>query len=104
VSDAEALGFMILSIAFVLVVDGKTDTITIVKDITLGYYDGNYNEEDNTYRFVITKHISDIISGEQEYTELYVYPNNFTITANRATLINNFDNKNIKLKIIYTKY
>lgn len=89
---------------FLQVADGKSDTINVPRDYSMGYYNGNYDEDDNTYSFVITKHVTDIISGTQEFSDLYIYPNDFKITANRATLINNFDNKNIKLKIIYTKY
>jgi len=87
---------------YLQVVDGKDDTQP--SDFNLGYYNGKYNEDNQTYSFVITKHVSDIIKGTQQYPELYVYPYNSSLTANRATLINNFDNKNIKLKIIYTKF
>ena len=87
---------------YLQVVDGEDNTKP--SDYNLGYYNGKYNSSDNTYSFVITKHISDIITGVQQFPELYVYPSNSALTANRATLINNFDNKNIKLKIIYTKY
>jgi len=87
---------------YLRVVDGEDNTRP--SDYNLGYYNGKYNSDNETYSFVITKHISDIITGVQQYPELYVYPSNSALTANRATLINNFDNKNIKLKIIYTKY
>ena len=89
---------------FLQVADGKTDTINVPRDYSMGYYNGKYDEDNNTYSFVITKHVTDVISGTQEFSDLYLYPNDFKTTANRATLINNFDNKNIKLKIIYTKY
>lgn len=87
---------------YLQVVDGEENTKP--SDYLLGYYDGKYNDDNSTYTFVITKHVSDIISGAQQFPELYIYPYNGSLTANRATLINNFDNKNIKLKIIYTKY
>jgi len=87
---------------YLQVVDGEDDTKP--SDYNLGYYNGNYDSDNDTYSFVITKHVSDIITGVQQYPELYVYPYNSALTANRATLINNFDNKNIKLKIIYTKF
>ena len=87
---------------YLQVVDGEENTKP--SDYNLGYYNGKYDEDNSAYSFVITKYISDIITGVQQYPELYVYPYNNSLTANRATLINNFDNKNIKLKIIYTKY
>jgi hypothetical protein len=65
---------------------------------------GYLNDDKTEYSFIITDHITSIINKKETKTGIYIYPANPTINAGKTKLINNLNNKNIKLKLTYTKY
>ena len=81
---------------FIEIIDEESET-SLVKT---GYLNGDGTE----YSFIITSHIKSIIEGVETNTGVYIYPANPTTNASKVKLINNFDNKNIQLKLTYTKY
>jgi len=82
--------------AFIEIIDPESTT-SLVKT-------GYLNDDGTEYSFIITSHIASIIKGVESKTGIYFYPADPSINASKIKLINNFDNKSIKLKLTYTKY
>ena len=67
------------------------------------YFDGYYDETNNSYTFNISQHVQQIITGEETNTSLYIFPESNKVSAERTVLSNNGTNR-IKLNITYTKF
>lgn len=65
---------------------------------------GYLNDDGTEYSFLVTDHITSIIDEIDNNTGIYIYPADPTINASKVKLINDNDNKNIKIKLTYTKY
>lgn len=81
---------------FIEVID-PTEETSLVKT-------GYLNDDKTEYSFIITNHVTSIIDGIESKTGIYLYPAEPTVNASKTKLINNFNSKNIKLKLTYTKY
>lgn len=76
-----------------------TDFI-VSSEIFGGYLKSNKNE----YRFVITRHIQEILKGEEPNNSLVMLPNRRNTNANRAALVGpQANNRQMRLELIYTK-
>ena len=67
------------------------------------YFDGYYDNTNNSYTFNISQHVQKIIDGEETNTSLYIFPENNKVSAER-TVLSNSGNNRIKLNITYTKF
>lgn len=65
---------------------------------------GYLSDDKTEYSVVLTGYINDIITGAESFTQMYIYPAYPVINAGKTKIINNKNNKSIKLKITYTKY
>ncbi|MBN2669444.1 MAG: DUF4270 family protein [Bacteroidales bacterium] len=85
---------------------GNDDTTRYVDDLSsLSYsnFDGSYNDEDSTYRMVITRHIQNLINNNHQDTLLWISPYGKNTSTARTTLDNGHDGNPITLRITYTK-
>jgi hypothetical protein len=85
---------------------GKTsDRNTFVEDGVSESYGGTYNEKDGSYRFVLTKHLQNLLSAKKFYNEdlnfgLYLaVPSDQPVSGARVAI----DHSKTKLIITYTK-
>lgn len=85
---------------------GKTsDRNTFVEDGVSDSYGGTYNEATKSYRFTLTKHLQNLLSGKKFYNEdlnfgLYLaVPSDQPVSAARVAI----DHSKTKLIITYTK-
>ncbi len=75
-------------------------------DLFEGNHGGSYDQENKNYKFNITRHLNEILSGKINNDTIKIFPNGNGITANRVVLNGKNSTKKDKAKIIisYTKY
>lgn len=82
--------------------DGDLELLTdfvVSSDI----FDGYFNENRNEYRFVITRHMQEILNGEEDYG-LIIVSDRRSSNANRAVLNGpQAQNNQMQLELIYTE-
>lgn len=65
-------------------------------------FDGNYDQAANSYKFNIQLHLQDIINGKKASGNLYLFPIDNKIFANRVVILNNATER-IKIDIVYSR-
>ncbi len=72
--------------------------------ISLSLFGGRFNDDDNTYRFNITRHLQEIVNGEKDNFGFYLSTAFRAVEARRVILKGATSHKGIRLEVTYTKY
>lgn len=88
----------------------EEERIFLLSDQLDNAIDGNYNEEEGYYRFLITRHIQQVLSGQRDNVTLEMVTSSAGFSANRVVLNGpeypsaEAPENNMRLILTYTKY